>query len=84
VLDHLAVLEAPDVDVFDRVCLARRRLSQELAEVAPVDCDPGDDLVALADLVLDLCPQVIRLFCSDIATRSMEITNRYLTISLLS
>src|SRR5438270_137947 len=49
-------LDAPDVDVLDGELLAGRSLAQELAPVVAVHHHPGDDLVALADLVLDLGP----------------------------
>jgi hypothetical protein len=54
VLDHLAILDTPDVDLLGGVLLARWRLAEELAHVMAVHDHPSDNLVALADLVLDL------------------------------
>src|SRR5206468_7709615 len=54
VLDHLAVLESPDVDLLGGELLAGGRPAEELAEVAAVHGHARHDLVALADLVLDV------------------------------
>src|SRR5262245_1976214 len=50
-LDHLAVLDPPDVDLLGRELLAARRLPQELADVAAVHDDSRDDLVSFTDLI---------------------------------
>jgi hypothetical protein len=56
VLDDLAIRQPPDVDLLGGVVLAGRRPAEELAHVPAVHDQPGDELVALADLILDLRP----------------------------
>src|SRR5207302_7757707 len=53
-LNHPALLESPDVDVLGGELPAARGLAKELAELATVHGHACDDLVAFADLVLDL------------------------------
>src|SRR5215211_5183809 len=54
VLDHLAVLKPPDVDLFAGEFLAGRLPAQELSDVPAVHEHSRDELVPFADLVLDL------------------------------
>src|SRR5215813_9986649 len=53
-LDQLAFVDPPDVDLLGRELLAAGRLPQELADVAAVHDDSRDNLVSLADLILDV------------------------------
>src|SRR5215831_14313866 len=53
-LDQLAVLDPPDVDLLGRELLAAGRLPQELADVAAVHDDSCDDLVLFTDLILKI------------------------------
>src|SRR5262249_23742920 len=53
-LDQLAVLDPPDVDLLGRELLAAGRLPQELADVAAVHDDPRDDLFSFTDLILEV------------------------------
>src|SRR5215218_2709691 len=56
VLDHLVILESPDVDLLSAERLAGRRLAKELADVAAVHGHARHDLVVLADHVFDVGP----------------------------
>lgn len=53
-LDGLATLESPDVDLLRGELLATRGFAEEFAYVLAVHDDTGHDLVAVGDLVLDL------------------------------
>jgi hypothetical protein len=53
VLDNLPVFQPVDMDLLGRELLARRRTSEEFADVAAVHRNPGNNLVALAYLVVD-------------------------------
>ena len=53
VLDDPAVADTEDVDLGDRVALPARRQPHELAGLGRTGGEPGDDLIALRDQVVD-------------------------------